>query len=209
MVPQKLSRRERQAFQNREEIMEAAVELFAQKGFHASGVAEIAQRAEFGVGTLYRLFPGGKDHIYRELKRRVLESFEEGLARELAGASDPVEKVRCYIAASVRAYGDHPREMTMYLREVAGLGFDLGVGLPRELRSRFQACTEVARQALWEGMEQGSLRRMELDSALWFLRATINGFLMRWLAAPQLHSLDQVREMIEEAFFHGLSAPGR
>jgi len=200
-----LSRRERQALRQREDIMEAAVEVFSRKGFHDAGMAEIAQLASFGVGTIYRLFPGGKDHIYQELKRRVLDSFERNLPNRYWAEGDPLQELRLYIAASVRAYGDYPRETIMYLREAAGQGFDFEAGLPQDMRDRFRACTSLVRRALETGMAQGRFRPMDLDSALLFLRATINCFLMRWLNEPQTHGLDQVEELITTSFLHGLS----
>jgi AcrR family transcriptional regulator len=184
----------------------AAVEVFAVKGFHHTGVQEIALKAEFGVGTIYRLFPGGKDEIYLALKQRVVEAFERELEVSLREVSGAVEQIKGYIRASARVYASHPREMSLYLRETAGAGFDLGRGLPPDLASRYQACADRARLALEEGMRQGLLRPLEPQAAVLFLRAVINGFLMRWLQGPDAPSLEQAASLIEDVFLHGVLA---
>lgn len=201
------TRRQIEQERHRREILEAAVAVFAAKGFHEAGMQEIAQQAQFGVGTLYRLFPGGKDEIYLALKQRVVEAFERELQESLAGVTEAVAQLRGYIRASAGVYASHPREMSLYLRETAGAGFDLSLGLPPDLAARYQACSAWALKALEQGMALGRLRPLEPQAALVFLRAVINGFLMRWLQAPQAASLEQTVALVEEVFLHGVLAP--
>ncbi|UOF92947.1 TetR/AcrR family transcriptional regulator [Fodinisporobacter ferrooxydans] len=45
-------------------ILQAAVQLFAEKGFHASSTSEIAKKAEVAEGTIFRHFKTKKDLLY-------------------------------------------------------------------------------------------------------------------------------------------------
>ena len=64
-------------------MLKAAKEVFAEKGYGKSTLDEIAQRAEFGKGTLYNYFPEGKegllfaifDELFDELENLIQESF--------------------------------------------------------------------------------------------------------------------------------------
>src|SRR5690606_13469506 len=58
-----LSRRERERLMRRELMLSAARSVFAEKGYAEATLDEIAQRAEFGKGTLYNYFEGGKEEI--------------------------------------------------------------------------------------------------------------------------------------------------
>ena len=58
-----LSRRDREKLYKRSEILLGAQEVFAEKGYAQATLEEIATRAEFGKGTLYNYFPGGKQEI--------------------------------------------------------------------------------------------------------------------------------------------------
>ncbi len=58
-----LSRRERERLARREAIISAARAVFAEKGYEQATLEEIAERAEFGKGTLYNYFEGGKQAL--------------------------------------------------------------------------------------------------------------------------------------------------
>jgi TetR/AcrR family transcriptional regulator, repressor of fatR-cypB operon len=58
-----LTRRERERVFRRQEMLKAAQAVFAEKGYQNATLDEIAQRAEYGKGTLYNYFEGGKEEI--------------------------------------------------------------------------------------------------------------------------------------------------
>lgn len=58
-----LSRKERERLFKRMEILNAAVSLFAEKGYQHTTIDLIAEKAEFGKGTIYNYFRG-KEEIY-------------------------------------------------------------------------------------------------------------------------------------------------
>jgi len=57
----------------REEIISAALELFAEQGFHGAPMALIAERAGVGAGTIYRYFEN-RDVLIRELYQELDET---------------------------------------------------------------------------------------------------------------------------------------
>ena len=61
-----LPRREREKLRQRDELLAAALELFSEKGYHNVSMHEIAQRAEFAVGTVYKFFKN-KEDLYKAL----------------------------------------------------------------------------------------------------------------------------------------------
>src|ERR1700750_1681329 len=75
----------RVAEQNRQRLLDAASEVFAEHGLEAS-VEEIARAAGVGMGTLYRRFPT-KDALIDALVHEVLSTML-GLAQEGTGRSD-------------------------------------------------------------------------------------------------------------------------
>jgi AcrR family transcriptional regulator len=75
----------RDAQRNRERILDAARELFAERGV-AVTLDDIAERAGVGVGTAYRHFPN-KDALLDELFEEGINEFAD-LAKELLASSD-------------------------------------------------------------------------------------------------------------------------
>src|SRR5437764_14912993 len=76
------------AERNRRRLLDAAHELFRERGLDV-GVAEIAQRAGVGRGTLFRNFPTKQDLIAAIVIDRMTEATEYG--RTLVDAADPEE----------------------------------------------------------------------------------------------------------------------
>lgn len=70
------SRKERERQFHRKVIMDAAVISFAEKGFVNATLDEIAQRAEYGKGTIYNYF-ANKEEIYSAILEKVMnDSYE-------------------------------------------------------------------------------------------------------------------------------------
>ena len=72
----------RDAERNRQRILQAAREVFADRGLSAS-LDEIARHAEVGVGTVYRRFPDKQmlvDALFEDRIAEVVAAFERGIA---------------------------------------------------------------------------------------------------------------------------------
>lgn len=91
-----LPRKERERLMRRQLMLDAARAVFAEKGYAHATLDEVAARAEFGKGTLYNYFEGGKeeilfaifDDLYDALCRLVDATFSPELVR-----STPFPKV--------------------------------------------------------------------------------------------------------------------
>jgi TetR/AcrR family transcriptional regulator, repressor of fatR-cypB operon len=74
----------------REAILNAALDLFAERGFHGTPVPMIAERARVGAGTLYRYF-SSKEEMANALYQRWKTSFAAELIRDLEPNLSPRE----------------------------------------------------------------------------------------------------------------------
>ena len=70
----------------RDAILDAALELFAERGFHGTSVAMIAEKAQVGAGTIYRYF-ADKDvlvnSLYRHWKTEMMKALLEDMPSNL------------------------------------------------------------------------------------------------------------------------------
>lgn len=65
-------------------MMQAAVRVFAEKGFHAATVRDIVNAAEVAIGTFYFYFPDKETlfvYLYEETADFLLRAIEQGLRR--------------------------------------------------------------------------------------------------------------------------------
>ena len=82
----------------RDRIVYSALQLFAEKGYGSTSVAEILSAADVNAGSLYHVFPGKQDVLLA-----VLEAYREGLEPMLLrpaweGVTDPIERVFALLA---------------------------------------------------------------------------------------------------------------
>jgi AcrR family transcriptional regulator len=72
--------RDLQAIERRNQLLEAATELFAGQGYHATPIREINRKIGMADGLLYHYFPGGKLEILQTIvshaKDRRIDSFD-------------------------------------------------------------------------------------------------------------------------------------
>lgn len=81
------------AAERRKKILEAAVTCFLEKGYHQTGVRDIAKQAGVSLGNLYNHFPGKHDVLVEiaSLERAELEPFLKLLAKP-SPAPDVLDK---------------------------------------------------------------------------------------------------------------------
>ncbi len=117
----------------REAILAAARDVFAEKGFHAAGIADIATRLDVGHGTIYRYFENKLDiflTLYDAINADLLR-IARGTRPELATNTDE------YVGEMQKFYAEFG---SIFLREISHLRifFD-EVHADPEIRKRFEA----------------------------------------------------------------------
>ncbi len=90
------------AERNRRRILDAAAELFAERGLHVS-LDEVAERAGVGVGTVYRRFADREALVDALLQTRVDELFE--MVERAAANPDPWEGLIDFIETGAEFHG--------------------------------------------------------------------------------------------------------
>jgi TetR/AcrR family transcriptional repressor of nem operon len=87
-----------QSADTRTRLVLAAMQLFWEKGYNSTSIADVLQTARVNSGSLYYFFPGKSD-----LLAAVLDMYHEGIRPMLlepawAGVSDPVERIFALLA---------------------------------------------------------------------------------------------------------------
>jgi len=82
----------------RQRIVMTAMDLFWEKGFQSTSVADILSRSQVHSGSLYHFFPGKQDVL-----AAVLEAYRDGieewlLAPAWSGIDDPIERIFALLA---------------------------------------------------------------------------------------------------------------
>jgi AcrR family transcriptional regulator len=146
------------AEQRRQEILEATLDLFAEQGYHNTGVADIASRLRMSHGTFYRYFESKRDildHVVHELTGRIAAAVAAENAPGHAGSLEQYrEQVERIARALLKVVHDDPRIARLLLLEATGIDHDL-TGRILDLLDTFRSLTA---EYLRHGVDAGFLR---------------------------------------------------
>jgi AcrR family transcriptional regulator len=163
------------AQEKRRQLLEAAVRVFARKGYHASRVGDIAEEAGVAHGLLYHYFESKEqvlDTIFRETWSELLAT-----VHSVEESGQPArEQLRQVAAILLRAWRRDPDLVRVLVREVArSPQVQRQVG---ELGEALAAIERIVRR----GQEEGSLRG-DLDARLvsWIFYGALEEVLTGWV----------------------------
>jgi AcrR family transcriptional regulator len=161
--PQMPKRRSRRKAARPAEIVEAALKLFAERGFAATKLEDVAARAGIGKGTIYLYFPT-KEDLFRAVVREGLlpnlEVTEAMIAAHTGSASDMLREIAQHILRLIESdltaipklviteSGNFPAIAEFYAEEVVKRGIRMVGGV------------------ILRGIELGEFRRVDLQSTV-------------------------------------------
>ena len=96
-----------------EQILEAAIKVFAFKGYHNARVEEIAIEAGIGKSTIYEYFKS-KQELFQEMIKYIHRLYLEKVTADLEQKHTFKEKLQCLLETHLRFILEH-REMAQVL----------------------------------------------------------------------------------------------
>jgi AcrR family transcriptional regulator len=204
MPERTLSRREREKLRQRQEILAAALELFSENGYHSVSMHQIAEKAEFAIGTLYKFFQN-KEVLYKALVLEQCDHFEDAVHRAIEEPDDEIEKLRQYIRTKSERIRANLPFVRLFLAERRGASFNIRAGLDDELRSRHYAFLERLASVFESGILKERFRKIADPYHLAIaLDSVFDAFLLLWLDAPDRHPYPDDPDTILDILFKGL-----
>ncbi len=184
-------------------ILEAALDIFSQKGFHEAKVTEIARAAGVADGTIYLYFKN-KDDLLISLFEFHLEAINTGLRRELRDIPEPRRQVEHFIRYHLRLAQENPpltAFITVELRRSAKFIKEYAKGQLAEYLDQLGAMID-------RGKESGDFRP---DLRTGILKHMVFGALDHtcqvWVTNPQRRTedLDEVGEHLTDLVLRAIS----
>ncbi|MEA2115174.1 MAG: TetR/AcrR family transcriptional regulator [Thermodesulfobacteriota bacterium] len=199
-----LSRREREKLWQRREMLTAAIELFSEKGYHNVTMREIAKKAEFAIGTLYKFFKN-KEDIYKSIIVEQADMFHEALFKALAERDDEIEKLQNYVQVKGAVFMDNVSVVRLYFAETRGASFNIKAGLDKEIREEYELLLQKLAQVFESGIQKKKFQKIAEPYRLAVsLDSLINAFLHLWLEAPEQHPYPDDPDVILNIICKGL-----
>jgi AcrR family transcriptional regulator len=104
--------------QRQEQILEAAVQLFAEHGYSDTDTQLLAEKLQVGKGTIYRYFPS-KRELFLAAADRVMRLMRQSVDASIVGIEEPFERIGIAIRAFLSFFAQHPEFVELLMQERA------------------------------------------------------------------------------------------
>lgn len=178
-------------------IVKAAAELFAERGYHNTGIELVSRRVNLGRGALYYHIKSKEDLLFEILWQPAQELAAAARRRREMDLS-PDEELRQFARDLMRSIADNLAEWTVFFREFAGLSgerFDEVLGL----RADFE---RVLLEILAEGQESGLFRTVDPLLAKGILGMFNYSFL--WIRPDGSKTPEEIADRFCDALLEGV-----
>ncbi len=142
----------------RSEIIEAALEIFAEKGYHAAKIEDIAARLKIGHGTFYRYFKNKLDifnHVVEDIIARATEFVSDIDPREPDTLEEYREQLELIGDRLFSLFKSYPQISRVLFYEAFGID---DAYMQKRIREIFDLFGDFTAMYLENGVRKGYLR---------------------------------------------------
>ena len=104
--------------QREEQILETAMQLFAEHGYTDTDTQLLADKLQVGKGTLYRYFRS-KRELFLAAADRVMRLMRQSIEERIEGIDEPFERLGVGIRAYLGFFAEHPEYVELLIQERA------------------------------------------------------------------------------------------
>ncbi len=182
----------------RENVRSAAVQLFAEYGYHAAPLRDIARIAGIQAASIYYHY-ANKEALLVEIMETHMRQLNANLERILRDYHDPQQRLYEAIANHIRLHTTYKSEFFIIDTEIRALEGDNRAYI-LSLRDHYE---ELVQELLQDGMKQGIFRPSDVKVASYALIAMCTE-VSTWFRPNGRLSVQQVIEIYHQLITQGL-----
>jgi AcrR family transcriptional regulator len=187
--------------ETREAIHDAALELFARLGYHATSMRAIAAEARVQPAAIYHWY-ASKEEILVQLQDDFMEQLTERVLAGVEQQARPALRLAAAVREHVVFHGLHTRAAFVTDSEIRALGPERRDALIAKRDAYQRMFSEMIR----DGIREGSLRTSDVHVATYAILLQCTGVAL-WFDTGGPLALDEVAELHVELVLGSLQAP--
>jgi AcrR family transcriptional regulator len=188
---------------SREHILDAAEQVFGEKGFHTATLKEVAERAEFSVGALYAFFEG-KDDLFVQVLERQGRALLDDLQEAIDGIDSAVERLHRIADAQVQYFRERPDFYRLFQRELGGTTWGLRASLNERGYERYLEVMDFETEVFSSGVETGELRPDDPSAMAALFSGIMQAYIGRWVLGLRSNGTSEIDETYPSTSLHEL-----
>src|SRR5690242_17788562 len=160
----------------RDKILQAALQVFAEKGYHRALVDDIVLASRTSKGAVYHHFPN-KEALFLALVDEFAARLAESIAAAITSSQGALGKVEAALRAGLETFARHRELARILLLESVSLGTAYE-GKRAEVHGRFAA---LIQGYLDQAVSEGSIPRLDTRVATLAWLGAVNEVVIQWL----------------------------
>jgi Transcriptional regulator len=189
------TRREREREQHRQEILDAAEEIFAARGIEAATIEDIAKKADFAVGSIYNFFNGKNDLVCQVLMRLFRIRISEIEERVIPKIADPILALRTLVDLWVSHHIRHGAFLRVaFMARMAEGKFGFEGVEDAELRESTEIYTALNTRLFEAGIKAGVFHKINPRHIFTMVEGICRSFIFEWKRANDHRQKDDLAQ---------------
>ena len=160
----------------RDRILNAAVKVFSNKGYHDTRVDEIVEESNTSKGAVYFHFPS-KQRIFLAIVEEFTGLLEKKLLEAIEQEPDGVRRVNAALKIGLETFGKYRSIAKIFLVQASGLGQTFEEKR-LEILARFAS---VIKSYLDQAVSEGDIPVLDAEVAAYAWIGAINEVVIRWV----------------------------
>ncbi len=186
--------------ETRERILSAAEEQFRQFGPNKTSMEEIAAHAGLARATLYLHF-SGKGKLYEALLTEITKRFVEEIASLVASERPAPRKLRLFVELTAATYANNPVFLAALTEDRRFSMQKVAAPMMSNYRNEI---LKPLRQILEQGIEEGTLRTLDVEETAYLMYELGNQLLIKELSGRAEYPLSKILDVMDNVVAHGI-----
>ena len=194
-----LTRKEREYQAHRQEILEAAEQVFTQKGYYQATMEEIACEAEFATGTIYNFFKS-KEDLYQQVIMKIAQGFMNEFEKEILSEDAPREAIAALIRLRLMHYQEHRGFFRVYFDTSPGSRLDPVGAIPKKCEAIYEDYIEQVIGIFRRGVDRGTFDDLDPLYLTLSIEGVINALVAYWSRTEPHEPIEDRIEKMQDMF---------
>lgn len=160
----------------RERILESALNIFSDRGYHDTRLDEIADASESSKGSIYLHFPN-KERLFIALVDQFADVLERNVTDAIESAPQGMQRVEVALASVLDTFSKYRRPAKILLVQAVGLG-NVFEKKRMQVTDRF---AELIRTYLDEAVEVGDIQPVDTEVVAHAWMGAIYNVVIQWV----------------------------
>ena len=183
-------------------ILEAAIKVFAEQGFHQSTIAQIAKRASVADGTIYLYFKNKNDILVQFFNYKTKQVFER-FREEVNQAEDAVDKLRNLIRRHLQEFQNDRSMAVVYQSETHQMSRPVEV----QIREMSKMYTDIVSEIIEQGQDEGVMRKdLYLALVKRFILGAVDEVINTWIHSRVEYDLVSMADPLVDLVIQGIGS---